>query len=466
MGRFSWLRSCRRRLLSSITGQTNSIVNSSVSDSRRAFLLARTSYSCGLFTGNPIDRETLRSPWRYRCLHATGSCRYPERSYYDVLGVSENASRAEIKKAFHMLAKKHHPDANKNNPSAKRKFQEIRDAYETLQSPEKRAEYDRKRSRRSVNVEYGEGNAEGFAHEYERHFSSSFHKIFSEIFEDETDQFASDVQVELILSFVEAAEGCTKDLSFEAHVPCDSCDGRGHPPGVKARVCPTCRGIGRVTIPPFSATCTTCNGSGRVVKEQCISCGGSGVVEGTKEVKVTIPAGVDSGDTIRVPGAGNAGARRRQPGNLFIKLKMAEDRTFTRDGADVYVVSEISFTQAILGGKVEVPTLSGKVQVDIPKGVQPGQLVVLRRKGLPKHGFLVTHGDQFVRFRVKFPSEINERQRAILEELAKEEINSENNTHQEGNWWAQFLERMASPKFMLEMSLVLLILMLLKKVMA
>ncbi|XP_048130666.1 chaperone protein dnaJ 1, mitochondrial isoform X3 [Rhodamnia argentea] len=459
MGRFSWLRSCRRRLLSSITGQTNSIVNSSVSDSRRAFLLARTeafhhsaSYSCGLFTGNPIDRETLRSPWRYRCLHATGSCRYPERSYYDVLGVSENASRAEIKKAFHMLAKKHHPDANKNNPSAKRKFQEIRDAYETLQSPEKRAEYDRKRSRRSVNVEYGEGNAEGFAHEYERHFSSSFHKIFSE--------------VELILSFVEAAEGCTKDLSFEAHVPCDSCDGRGHPPGVKARVCPTCRGIGRVTIPPFSATCTTCNGSGRVVKEQCISCGGSGVVEGTKEVKVTIPAGVDSGDTIRVPGAGNAGARRRQPGNLFIKLKMAEDRTFTRDGADVYVVSEISFTQAILGGKVEVPTLSGKVQVDIPKGVQPGQLVVLRRKGLPKHGFLVTHGDQFVRFRVKFPSEINERQRAILEELAKEEINSENNTHQEGNWWAQFLERMASPKFMLEMSLVLLILMLLKKVMA
>ncbi|XP_048130667.1 chaperone protein dnaJ 1, mitochondrial isoform X4 [Rhodamnia argentea] len=446
MGRFSWLRSCRRRLLSSITGQTNSIVNSSVSDSRRAFLLARTeafhhsaSYSCGLFTGNPIDRETLRSPWRYRCLHATGSCRYPERSYYDVLGVSENASRAEIKKAFHMLAKKHHPDANKNNPSAKRKFQEIRDAYETLQSPEKRAEYDRKRSRRSVNVEYGEGNAEGFAHEYERHFSSSFHKIFSEIFEDETDQFASDVQVELILSFVEAAEGCTKDLSFEAHVPCDSCDGRGHPPGVKARVCPTCRGIGRVTIPPFSATCTTCNGSGRVVKEQCISCGGSGVVEGTKEVKVTIPAGVDSGDTIRVPGAGNAGARRRQPGNLFIKLKMAEDRTFTRDGADVYVVSEISFTQAILGGKVEVPTLSGKVQVDIPKGVQPGQLVVLRRKGLPKHGFLVTHGDQFVRFRVKFPSEINERQRAILEELAKEEINSENNTHQEGNWLYQQL---------------------------
>lgn len=454
--------------MSSLAGQTDSIANSLASDSRRraAFLLARASYSCSPFTGNPIDRETLRSPWSYRHLHGTGSCRYPERSYYDILGVPENAGRDEIKKAFHALAKKYHPDANKNNPSAKRKFQEIRDAYETLQSSEKRAEYDRKRSRSSVNVEYGEGDAEGSAHDYGRHFSSSFHKIFSEIFEDETDRFASDIQVELILSFIEAAEGCTKDLSFEAYVPCDSCDGGGYPPGVKARICPTCRGVGRVTIPPFTATCTTCHGSGRVVKEQCISCGGSGVVEGTKEVKVTIPAGVDSEDTIRVPEAGNAGARRSRPGNLFIKLKVAEDRTFTRDGADVYVVSEISFTQAILGGKVEVPTLSGKVQVNIPEGVQPGQLVVLRGKGLPKHGFLVSHGDQFVRFRVKFPSEINERQRAILEEFAKEEINSENDTFQEGNGWAQFLGRVASPKFVLEMSLLLLILMLLKKVLA
>ncbi|KAK7822593.1 chaperone protein dnaj 1 [Quercus suber] len=272
--------------------------------------------------------------------------------------------------------------------------------------------------------------------------------------------------VKLSLSFSEAVKGCTKDLSFDAFVPCDSCYGRGYPPDAKTKVCPTCGGTGsvtippftsrcgsckgsgriikehcmscrgsgtvegvkeikvtipagwntvchvedqgrskvwtleirfvyqepvmedeevNVTIPPFTSRCGSCKGSGRIIKEHCMSCRGSGTVEGVKEIKVTIPAGVDSGDTIRVPGAGNGG--RGNP-------------VFTRDGADIYVNSNISFTQAILGGTVDVPTLSGKTQLKIPKGVQPGQLLVLRGKGLPKHGFLVDHGDQYVRFRV------------------------------------------------------------------
>ncbi|KAG6648802.1 hypothetical protein CIPAW_07G169800 [Carya illinoinensis] len=341
-------------------------------------------------------------------------------------------------KTVEKLAKKYHPDANRNNPSAKRKFQEIREAYETLQDPEKRAQYDRKRTQGSENVEYAGGGADGFRYAYRTHFSDSFHKIFSEIFEHETDHFASDIQVELSLSFSEAAKGCTKNLSFDAFMPCDFCHGRGYPLDAKTKVCPTCGGIGRVTIPPFTSTCGTCKGSGQYIKEYCMSCKGSGVVEGVKEVKVTIPAGVDAGDTIRVPGAGSGG-RGSQAGSLFIKIKVTEDPVFTRDGADIYVDSNISFTQAILGGTVDVQTLSGKVQVKIPKGVQPGQLLVLRGKGLPKHGFLVSHGDHYVRFRVNFPTVLNERQRAILEEFAQEEINHANSNSIEGNWLYQQL---------------------------
>ncbi|KAL5777306.1 hypothetical protein ACOSP7_010232 [Xanthoceras sorbifolium] len=437
MGRFSWLGLCRRQLLSSIA--TESPINQcywldEVSILRQSLLDKRSLHSCNFRIPIPADFATTGMLLTKRSIHATGSCYSTQRDYYEILGVPETASRDEIKKAFHVLAKKYHPDANKNNPSAKRKFQEIRDAYETLRDSEKRAQYNLNRNRSAENVEYNTGDAEGFRYAYQTHFSDSFQKIFSEIFEDETDRFAPDVQVELLLSFSEAVKGCTKHLSFDAFVPCDACHGRGYPFDAKTKICPTCRGIGRVTIPPFTSTCSTCKGSGRMIKESCMSCQGSGVVEGVKEVKVIIPAGVESGDTIRVPEAGNAGGRGSQPGNLYIKLKVAEDPVFTRDGADVYVDSNISFTQAILGGKVDVPTLSGKVQVNIPKGVQPGQLLLLRGKGLPKHGFFLDYGDQYVRFRVNFPTTLNDHQRAILEEFAKEEINNVNSSSAEGNW--------------------------------
>ncbi|KAK4276851.1 hypothetical protein QN277_014955 [Acacia crassicarpa] len=468
MQRFSWLTPYRRRVLASMAleppvdqGKSmNKLLLFSQSLSIRQALM-----SCNFAKINDQFGIT-RSTSNYRYIHATAFLSSIERDYYQILGVSENASQDDIKKAFHRLAKKYHPDANKNNPSAKRKFQDIREAYETLRDSKKRAQFDRMRTSDSENIEYERGAEERFRNAYRAHFSDSFHKVFSEMFEEATTHSTSNIEVEISLSFLEAVKGCTKHVSFDAAVPCDFCDGRGYSHNAEAIVCPTCRGVGRVTIPPFTSTCITCRGSGRVIKDHCKSCGGSGVVEGIKDVKVTVPAGVDSGDTIHVPEAGHAAGRGGRPGSLYIKIKVAKDPVFARDGADIYVESNISFTQAILGGEVEVPTLSGKMRVKIPKGVQPGQLLILRGKGLPKHGFLVDHGDQFVRFRVNFPTVINERQRALLEELAKEEIKEGYNSQIEGNWSQQILRYMTSPKFVLELSVLMLILLLINKLLS
>ncbi|CDY35719.1 BnaC03g58400D [Brassica napus] len=441
-----------------------------------------------------------------RYIHATGISFSSARNYYDVLGVSPKASREEIKKSFHELAKKFHPDTSRNNPSAKKKFQEIREAYETLGNSERREEYDKVRYRNSEYVNNDGSGAERFRRAYQSNFSDSFHKIFSEIFEDQSNPPSPDIRVELTLSLYESLKGCTKRLEFDAYVFCDSCGespqnfkisallhllilenqlwcaefpvkihGLGHSLDAATRVCPTCRGLGRVTIPPFTAQCQTCKGSGHIVKEHCMSCRGSGVVEATKTVEVVIPAGMESGASVTIDDAGHVRSRTSRPGKLYIKFKVANDSTFSRDGSDIYVDANISFTQAILGGKVVVPTLSGKTEIDvrfasseiysifrvwmdfynlaftiwvtcfkflqIPKGAQPGELLILRGKGLPKQGFFVDHGDQYVRLRVSVPTELNERQRAILEEFAKEEINSELSGSAEGSWPAKSFTR-------------------------
>ncbi|KAB2628907.1 chaperone protein dnaJ 1 [Pyrus ussuriensis x Pyrus communis] len=442
MRKWSFLGLLRRRLVSSVAVAAESPIvqadwHRGLSSFNKALYPTPGSSSGGAVAG-------LASSLGNRYFHASGFhtsylCRVLRRDYFETLGVSKNASGEEIESAFRTLAKKYHPDVNRDNPSSRRKFQEIRDAYEALQDPEKRAQYDRVRSSGSENVGYTAGGAEGFRNEnqshssagaegfrygFETNFSSSFHKIFQEIFEQEFDQAGSNIQVELSLSFTEAAKGCTKHLSVISHVPCDLCwvcgwtsglglvrvqDGRGYPLNAKTKVCPTCRGIGRVTVPPFTSTCSTCKGSGQMIKEYCLSCRGLGIIEGVRQVEVSIPAGVDSGDTISVPEPGNSGARGRLNPLLALKKRtnwncVDEDPIFARDGADLYVDSNISFTQAILGGTVEVPASSGKIEVKIPKGVQPGQHLLLRGKGLPKHGFLVKHGDQYVQFRVKFPT--------------------------------------------------------------
>ncbi|XP_047323961.1 chaperone protein dnaJ 1, mitochondrial isoform X2 [Impatiens glandulifera] len=444
MHRLSLLRFASRRLLrkNSQLGHFQKNVESAFDAElplpfRLPFLHCRSLYNSS-FVHLPADFTIPRRLATQRFIHATSSCYSKVRDCYEVLGVPKSAGQDEIKKAYHALAKKYHPDANKNSPAAKRKFQEIRDAYETLRNSGSREQYDNEHSRRSEDVKYSANDADDFRRTYGTQFSGSFRDVFSEIFENKFEDLPSDVQVEMSLSFAEAVQGCTKHLSFDANVVCDACYGHGYPPTAREITCPNCEGAGRVTIPPFSSTCGMCKGHGRIIKEYCRECRGSGTVEGVKEVKITIPGGVDTGDTIRVPKAGNPG-RGGQASSLFIKIKVAEDSTFTRDGADLYVDTTISFTQAILGGKVDVPTLNGKEQIKIPKGVQHDQLVSLRGKGLPRSGYFVNRGDQYVRFRIKFPSAVNDRQRIILEEFAKEEIVQESDMSLTEQWIHQQL---------------------------
>ncbi|XP_078157310.1 DNAJ heat shock family protein isoform X1 [Carex rostrata] len=395
-----------------------------------------------------------------QAFHATAPRGAMEKDYYVVLGVSRDASQDDIKKAFLTLAKKYHPDTN-NSQSARRKFQEIRDAYEILRDPSKRAQYDQ-RSSGEEEMRYTANDAGEFRSRTNRDpFSDDFYKIFSQVFENERDAYADDIEVVLKLSFAEAAKGTTKQCSFKAKVLCDSCDGRGHSVNAKRYVCPNCDGLGKVTVFPFTTICDHCRGAGRIIKDFCLVCKGVGVVDGTRTFNIQIPAGVDSGDTIQVAEVGNNGRKGVNPGNLFIKLEVEEDPVFVRDGPDIYVDTRITFTQAILGGKVEVPTLSGKTQLTIPKGVQPGQYVVLRGKGLPRGPkearFVVSYGDQYVRFRVHFPSSVNERQRAILEEFALEEATKEKNEFAEENWWQRLIGHLTISRVLQGIAIVLLI---------
>ncbi|KAL6605951.1 hypothetical protein ACP70R_041604 [Stipagrostis hirtigluma subsp. patula] len=421
MGRFGWLRHASRfTALRSceVAAQRSTLIRANTPSSSSGTYIGDRCYGRFMFTSFVLSS--------HRCSM--------DKDYYKILGVPKDASQDDIKKAFHSLAKKFHPDTNRGNTAAKRMFQEIRDAYETLRDPSKREQYDMLFSRGSgSNNQSGDPFAE-FYRQSDGPFSSTFYKIFSEVFQHDINMRAHDIEVEMNLSFSEAANGCTKQVSFSSKNVCESCDGRGYLANAKRYVCPSCKGLGKVSMYPFTSICSSCRGLGKVIKDYCLTCEGAGVVDGMKYVNVTIPAGVDSGDTIHVQGAGNSGGLGAQPGSLYIKLKVASDPVFSRDGADIHVEKRISFTQAILGGKVEVPTLNGKTEVKstIPKGVQPGQVVVLRGKGLPNlSGYF---GDQHVRFRIHFPSVVTERQRALLEEFAVEESTKEHSSFVEGNW--------------------------------
>lgn len=344
-----------------------------------------------------------------------------KRDYYEVLGVAKNASSDELKKAYRRLAMKYHPDRNPDDKDAEEKFKEANEAYETLTDDDKRAAYDRY-GHAGVDPSMGGGGA-----------GADFGDIFGDVFGDifggggrrsggQRSNRGSDLGYTLELDLEEAVRGTKVQIKVPTQVACEPCDGTGAKPGTKPVPCRQCNGSGQVRVQQgffvVSQTCPSCHGRGQVISDPCTSCRGEGRVRKQKTLEVKIPAGVDNGDRIRLTGEGEAGAQGGTPGDLYVQVAVRPHPIFRRDGADLYCEMPIDFTDAALGGEVEVPTLEGRVKLRIPEGTQTGKLFRLRSKGVkPIRSSL--QGDMLCRVIVETPVHLTSQQKDLLRELQK-----------------------------------------------
>ncbi|XP_022991892.1 chaperone protein dnaJ GFA2, mitochondrial-like [Cucurbita maxima] len=412
-----------------LSRETSSSVNDAVSRGSCRRFHSDVCYTSVGF-GNCASRNVNKKNWfqlgvlganpgEAKLIH--GTAQMFAKNYYDTLGVNKNATASEIKKAYYGLAKKLHPDTNKDDPDAEKKFQEVSKAYEVLKDEDKRQQYDAVGHEAFIQQDHHggfPGGGEGFDP-----FSGVFRGFdFSNIFRQNFG--GEDIKVALEISFMEAIQGCSKTVAFNAAVPCDTCGGSGVPPGTRPETCRRCKGSGMTYMQtgPFrmQATCSQCGGSGKIVTNFCKSCNGERVVRRLKNVKVDIMPGVDDNETMKVFRSGGADPDGNQPGDLYITIKVREDPVFKREGSDIHVDAVLSITQAILGGTVHVPTLTGDVVLKVRPGTQPGQKVVLKKKGIKTRNSY-TFGDQYVHFNVSIPTSLTPRQRELIEEFSKEE---------------------------------------------
>ena len=350
-----------------------------------------------------------------------------KEDYYQLLGVSRNATDAEIKKSFRRLAMKYHPDRNSDNPDAEEQFKKIKEANDVLSDPKKRAAYDQF-GHAGVDPSMGGGAGFGGAG---ANFSDIFGDVFGDIFGGGGAgprggrggaQRGSDLRYNLEVTLEEAVAGTEVKIPIPTLVSCSSCDGSGAAKGSKVLTCTTCHGHGAVRMQQgfFSVqqTCPTCRGSGKQIKDPCKSCHGQGRVQETKTLSVKIPPGVDNGDRIRLSGEGEAGEAGAPPGDLYVQIAVKEHAIFTRDGANLYCEVPISFPTACLGGEVEVPTLSGKVALKIPQETQTGRMFRLSGKGVkPVRGGPT--GALMCRVRLETPVHLSKEQIDLIQQLEK-----------------------------------------------
>ncbi|MGZ8903233.1 MAG: molecular chaperone DnaJ [Methylobacter sp.] len=344
-----------------------------------------------------------------------------KEDFYKLLGVDKNASDAEIKKSYRSLAMKFHPDRNSDNPQeAEVKFKQIKEAYEVLSDPKKRSAYDQFGH---AGVDASMGGRGGFGGES---FSDVFGDVFGDIFgggrQRSNVQRGSDLRYNLELTLEEAVAGTEAKIRVPVLVACGECHGSGAKKGSSPVICSTCHGHGQVRMQQgfFSVqqTCPTCRGSGKQIKDPCGKCHGQGRVEETKTLSVKVPAGVDTGDRIRLAGEGEAGEHGGPAGDLYVQIQVKEHAIFTRDGANLYCEVPISFPTACLGGELQVPTLDGKVMLKIPAETQTGKLFRLRGKGVkPVRGGAV--GDLLCRVQIETPVHLTKEQKALIEKLGE-----------------------------------------------
>jgi molecular chaperone DnaJ len=359
-----------------------------------------------------------------------------KRDYYEVLGVSRNASKEEIKQAYRRLAMQYHPDRNKS-PDAEEKFKEISEAYGVLSDDDKRRQYDM----------FGHAGIDGRYTQEDIFRGIDFEDIFGDlgfdfmnlgsIFESffsggkryrRGPRRGSDLRFDMEITLEEAARGVEKKIKYPRLETCGSCSGTGARPGTSPVTCPACNGSGQVGFTkrtPFGqftsvTTCSRCRGEGKVIETPCQSCGGSGKVKATKQLIVKVPPGVDSGSRLRLAGEGEAGEQGAPPGDLYVVIHVKPHEVFVREGDDLFLELPITFSQAALGDRVTIPTLNGSARLSIPPGTQSGTVFRLRGKGMPRlrsYG----RGDLHVKVQVKTPTKLSREQRRLFQELAKYE---------------------------------------------
>ncbi|MDY7004637.1 MAG: molecular chaperone DnaJ [Cyanobacteriota bacterium] len=348
--------------------------------------------------------------------------------YYEILGVSRSADKEELKRAYRRLARKYHPDVNKE-PGAEERFKEINRAYEVLSDQEMKARYDR----------FGEAGVSGAgAQGFSTDFSDSFADIFESFFSGFSGGMGTqgrrrtgpvrgdDLRIDLNLDFHEAVFGGDKELTIKHLEVCETCNGSGAKPGTTPKTCSTCGGTGQVrraTRTPFGSftqvsVCPSCNGSGQIIEDKCPTCGGRGHNEVSKKIKITIPGGVDNGTQLRVSKEGDAGKMGGPPGDLYVFLGVKKDSEFRRDGINILSEIKISYLQAILGCSLEINTVDGKSELIIPAGTQPNTVLTLEDKGVPKLGNPVSRGDHLITIAIDIPTKITPEERELLEKLA------------------------------------------------
>ena len=355
-----------------------------------------------------------------------------KRDYYEVLGIARGASKDDIKKAYRKLAVQHHPDKNPGDKAAEEKFKEATEAYEILANDQKRQAYD----------QFGFAGVEGMG-QGSGDFSSAF-RDFDDLFGDFSSIFGTffgggsrssggrrraqpqrgaDLRYDLPIDFKEAVFGTKVEVAYNRSVSCEVCHGSGSEKGGGRKTCPTCGGSGQVRQSSgffsIASTCPSCSGEGTVIENPCRSCHGSGATKKNQRIKVTIPAGIEDGKRINIPGQGEAGPQGGEAGDLYVFIQVRPHEFFERDGVNLYCVIPIDFVQASLGAEILVPSLDEKkIKVRIPAGTQNGTMLRIKGEGVPYLQTPSKRGDLYLKVQVQIPSKLSGKAKALLEEYA------------------------------------------------
>ena len=350
-----------------------------------------------------------------------------KRDYYEVLGVDRNADDATLKKAYRKLAKKYHPDMNPGDKEAEAKFKEATEAYGVLSDPDKRRQYDQFGHAAFENGGGGAGGFGGFD------FSGDMGDIFGDIFGDlfggggrrranNGPMKGANLRAAVNIMFQEAITGCEKELEITLKDPCTKCNGTGAKPGTSPETCPKCNGSGQVVMTQQSmfgmvrnvTVCPDCQGTGKIIREKCPDCRGTGFTSSRKKIQVSVPAGLDDGQSIRIRDKGEPGTNGGPRGDLLVEVRVARHAIFQREDMNIFSTADISFAQAALGGTIRIPTVDGDVEYEVKPGTQPNTRIRLKGKGVPSLRNRNVRGDHYVTLNLKVPTSLSNESKEAL----------------------------------------------------